>query len=126
MKIHFPYLSLSSIMEAGMTVAQACQRVGHPLNLVCGGNGTCKKCEIAVVEDGTTSLVMACRYPISDNMTILLEPSTQKDKILEDAAALQSIPFNPSVAVHSISLKALQPDLGGFDFSVLSQELDRS
>lgn len=126
MKIHFPYLSLSSIMEAGITVAEACQRVGHPLNLVCGGNGTCKKCEIAVVEDGTTSLVMACRHPISDNMTILLEPSTQKDKILEDDAALQSIPFDPSVAVHSMSLNALQPSLGGFDFSALSQEIGRS
>ena len=79
MKIHFPYLSLSSIMEAGITVAEACQRVGHPLNLVCGGNGTCTKCEIAVVEDGTTSLVMACRhrYLTYDHS---LEPSTRRIK----------------------------------------------
>ena len=36
----------------GGTLAEACARLGHPLELVCGGNGRCGKCDVLVERGG--------------------------------------------------------------------------
>lgn len=33
---------------SGGTLAEACALLGHPLELVCGGNGRCGKCDVLV------------------------------------------------------------------------------
>ena len=36
------------ITVEGGTIAAACEKAGFPLNLVCGGNGTCGKCAVNI------------------------------------------------------------------------------
>ena len=38
--IHFAGFGENILVDGG-TVAEACRLAGHPLDLVCGGNGTC-------------------------------------------------------------------------------------
>ena len=78
-KVYFPNLELSMELPDNATVADACASVGHPVNLVCGGNGTCGKC-IATIEDAKGYReVHACQTPISSDMKIY--PPENKDDL---------------------------------------------
>ncbi|MGL4548124.1 2Fe-2S iron-sulfur cluster-binding protein [Eubacterium aggregans] len=61
-------------IEMNSTVADACRQSGHPLNQSCGGRGCCKRCTIRIKEKGLLIDVLACQYPLSDEMEILISP----------------------------------------------------
>lgn len=64
-RVFFPLLDKSVMLEAGKTVAEACALVGFPQNLVCGGKGTCKKCLVTIRENDLISEVLGCQHLIS-------------------------------------------------------------
>lgn len=74
MKIHFPAYGQTIQIEMNSTVADACRQSGHPLNQSCSGRGCCKKCTIRIKEKGLLIDVLACQYPLSDEMEILISP----------------------------------------------------
>ena len=70
--IHFPNEHLDlECLDTRETVAEACARAGHPLDLVCGGTGRCGQCKILIKNHGITLEVLACQYPVFDEMEIL-------------------------------------------------------
>ncbi|MCH4072613.1 ASKHA domain-containing protein [Pseudoramibacter sp.] len=90
--IHFPNAHLDlDFLDARETVAEACARAGMPLDLVCGGTGRCGQCRTLIRNHGTTMEVLACQYPVSDEMEILTDRE-KTQKILD-----QHIDFNPLV-----------------------------
>ena len=115
MKIEFPYLSTCIELEPGSTVADACDRAGAPLDLVCGGNGTCGKCRVEVVEGNVRHSVLACRHPCSDGMQVFVEPDAARHQLLE--TELQAPPkFDPWVRVVAIEPDERNTPMGGYDF----------
>ncbi|SDX78428.1 2Fe-2S iron-sulfur cluster-binding protein [Eubacterium barkeri] len=74
MKIHFPVYEQTIQIEMNSTVADACRQSGHPLNQSCSGRGCCKKCTIRIREKGLLMDVLACQYPLSDEMEIFISP----------------------------------------------------
>lgn len=81
-RVYFPDLEQSMDLPEQSTVAQACSRAGYPLNLVCGGNGSCGKCLTWIEDPQGRRQVLACQTPISDGMRIYPEQEDQL-KILE-------------------------------------------
>lgn len=83
------------------TVASACEKAGFPLNLVCGGNGTCGKCAVNIKCNTKQEMqkVLACQTNITEDMTIYLEESDyrQKAAVLTKAAPLE-LELCPSVS----------------------------
>lgn len=107
MQIDFPYYGQTCAVDAGATVADACVAAGHPLDLVCGGLGNCGKCLTLVQENGLTFEVLACQYPASDGMHILISPDGAHKKILTKAIAFDPLTFDPSVTAYPVAFNAL-------------------
>lgn len=58
---------------SGGTLAEACALLGHPLELVCGGNGRCGKCDVLVERRGVRETVRACITPVTEDITVFLK-----------------------------------------------------
>ena len=56
----------------------------------CGGKGTCKKCTVYLLENGTEQAVLACRTPVQNGMTVRVPQG--KPLTVEDAAQLVCAP----------------------------------
>lgn len=72
-KVYFPNQDREIFVNEGETAAAACSRFGKPLDLTCGGKGTCKKCTILIEKNNKKELVLACQERILEETTIYLE-----------------------------------------------------
>ena len=85
----------------GGKLSAACELAGFPLNLVCGGNGTCGKCRVRIKgkADENFKEVLACQTEITEDMEICLKESDyrQETVVLTKAAPL-NIELHPSVS----------------------------
>ena len=88
----------TEISVEGGTLAQACDKAGYPLNLVCGGKGTCGKCKITVKRDGALQQVLACREEVTQDEEVYLEEKdyTHEGSVLT-RSNLSGVGFRPSV-----------------------------
>lgn len=70
---------------------------GYPLDLVCGGKGTCGKCKVTIGIDGKKEDVLSCMTKITKDLTIYLKT----EDIKKDATILTNgnatLNFNPSI-----------------------------
>ena len=118
------------IMVEGGTVASACEKAGFPLNLVCGGKGTCGKCAVNIQYNKKQEIesVLACQMVITGDITVYLEESDYKQKaaVLTKAAPLE-LELCPSVSKKYITkeeiLKKLTKDGTFFYQDIKSQGL---
>ena len=89
------------ITVEGGTVATACEKAGFPLNLVCGGNGTCGKCAVNIKCNTKQEIqkVLACQTNVTEDMTIYLEKSDyiQKASVLTKSVPLE-LELRPSIS----------------------------
>lgn len=112
------------------TIAAACEKAGFPLNLVCGGNGTCGKCAVNIKYNKKQEIesVLACQTVITGDLTVYLEESDYKQKVavLTKAAPLE-LELCPSVSKKYITkeeiLKKLTKDDAFFHQDIKSQGL---
>jgi uncharacterized 2Fe-2S/4Fe-4S cluster protein (DUF4445 family) len=72
-KVLFPNQNKEILCQENDTVAAACSSLGYPLDLVCGGKGTCKKCTVEIERDGIRQEVLACQEPVSDGLIVYLK-----------------------------------------------------
>ena len=79
--IHFAGFGENILVDGG-TVAEACRLAGHPLDLVCGGNGTCGKCDVTVERRGVKEVVRACTTAVDCDMTVFLPDAPAEVHIL--------------------------------------------
>jgi len=71
-RIYFPNQDRELYCQEGITLAAACETIGFPLDLVCGGKGTCRKCQLEIERYGQTEFVLACQEKVSPDMKIFL------------------------------------------------------
>lgn len=90
--IEFPRWKQSIDIPEPLTVSEACEKAGHPLNLVCGGNGVCGKCRTWVEDAQGRRQVLACQTPVTDGMRIDPEQE-ERLKILESGYGAVSFPL---------------------------------
>src|SRR5690554_2350085 len=119
-KVEFPLLNRSIEVPEGTKVSDACAQAGYPLNLVCGGKGTCKKCAVEIEENGQPKIILSCQTTIYDGMKILLKEEEQKAQILT-SATLDAIEFEPSLRVIQIPADKLKVSIGENDWDVLKE-----
>lgn len=124
MKVEFPLIDRTVEVERGAPVSDACLAAGVPLDLVCGGNGTCGKCRVDVVEDGKVSSVVGCTHPVSEGMKVLAADETDSHQLLETDEELD-FALEPDVTCESIPRGELVTAMGSHDFTMLSDALSR-
>ena len=100
-----------SISVDGGTIAEACAKAGHPLELVCNGQGTCGKCRVEITCCGETRSVPACKTPVTEGMEITV-PETlfqRSDAVLTEGRPAHEFSLRPTVTKLCRSRQALTP-----------------
>lgn len=122
MNVKFPLVGTSVDVPEGQTIAQACEAAGVPLNLVCGGKGTCKKCLVRIREGSESKEVLACQTLVSDNMQVFVSRERAASQILETSDN-SALPFNPSVKRFALSYADLNTPMCTYDMDVIRRLL---
>ena len=66
--------SLEEHSRPGETLLDVLRRAGAAVSAPCGGNGTCGKCRVTLVEpDGSRDEVLACQFPVVRDLHVLLD-----------------------------------------------------
>ncbi len=101
------------VVEEG-TLADACEQVGFPLNLVCGKMGVCGKCAVTVERNGMREKVLACRTVVERDEIVYLEPSDYEHSgnVLTESNQ-QEMGECPSVRKEYRTREELMPEQGG-------------
>lgn len=98
-----------SIAVTGGTLAEACEKLGHPLELVCGGNGRCGKCTVLCEHGGVREKLLACATKVTEDFTVFFtEPGSTGAQIL--TARGEAKTFAPSVKKEALSPAELEPE----------------
>lgn len=122
-KVEFPLVNRTVEVAQGTKVSDACAQAGYPLNLVCGGKGTCKKCAVEIEEDGVAKVILSCQEIVYDGMKVLLREEEQKAQILT-SSALDAVDFDPPLRMAAIPSEKLKVEIGENDWDVLKSHLD--
>lgn len=94
---------------SGGKLSEACAALGHPLELVCGGNGRCGKCAVLVEHHGVRETVHACVTPVTEDITVFFpDEGSGGAQILTEGSA-HSV-FAPAVSKTVLSPAELAPE----------------
>jgi uncharacterized 2Fe-2S/4Fe-4S cluster protein (DUF4445 family) len=124
MKVIFPNLQKTLDVPEGTLVSDACEQVGHPLDLVCGGNGTCDKCRVDIVEHGMRRSVLGCQHRISADMSILVSSNDENYKLLETTGE-RAYELHPRIRATRLTVDELAAPMGGYDFDCIAQSIEQ-
>lgn len=110
-QVRFVYQGVTTEVAGGL-LSEACANAGFPLNLVCGGRGTCGKCNVLVEQSGVKKEVLACREEITGDLAVYLteEQLSRAASIMTEGRSAHSTVFAPSVSKHCFSRQELIPE----------------
>lgn len=124
-KVVFPNLNKEILVDQECVISDACLQVGHPLDYVCGGQGTCGKCSVQIEKDGQVSTVLGCMEKVSAGLKILVgdhEGYQKNAQILtEDDADLSD--FNPPLVKKYIAKDQIPTPMCGGQWDAIKELL---
>lgn len=102
----------TNITVTGGLLSEACSSAGFPLDLVCGGKGTCGKCLVTIEVQGHRREVLACQFTVEEDLTVYLEDSQYLDQasLLTGHHSRLDLPFNPGLTKTHHALSDLTPE----------------
>ncbi len=124
-KVRFPLMNKYIEMPENSKISQACEAIGLPLNLVCGGKGKCKKCAVNIKIDHTIKSVLSCQTNVTEGVQILLRHEDIQAQILTESI-LKDIHFNPSLYLKYLPSESLKTDMAGNDWATIEKMLGLS
>ena len=105
-------------------LSDACAIAGYPLDLVCGGKGTCGKCKVTIRSNGKKEEVLSCMTKVTKDVTVYLHP----EDIKKDAAILtnggEKFNFNPSIKKKYIEKANIPLNHCGYYWEYFKNELN--
>jgi len=124
-KVSFPLLNKAIEMPENSKISEACEAIGLPLILVCGGKGKCKKCAVNIKVDHTIKSVLSCQTNVTAGLQILLKDEDIQAQILTESI-MKDIHFNPSLSLKYFSSESLKTDMAGNDWDTIEEMLGLS
>ncbi len=124
-KVRFPLLNKSIEMPENSKISDACDAIGLPLNLVCGGKGKCKKCAVNIKADHTIKSVLSCQTKVTEGVQILLKDEDIQAQILTESI-MKDIHFNPSLSLKYLPAESLKTQMAGNDCDTIEKMLGLS
>lgn len=102
----------TNITVTGGLLSEACSSAGFPLDLVCGGKGTCGKCLVTIEVQGHRREVLACQFTVEEDLTVYLEDSQYLDQasLLTGHHNDATLPFDPALRKTHHTLSDLTPE----------------
>lgn len=121
-KINFPLLNKSIELNDDCKISDACAAIGYPIDLVCGGNGKCKKCNVVIKTRGLTSTVLACQTKVFDGVDIMISGEKVNNQILT-TNMFKHINPDPALFMIHLDQNQLNTPICGNDFDTLQEIL---
>ena len=96
----------SIVIHAGATVMEAAAQAGIIINAVCGGTGTCKKCQVKLLTEDKN--VLACQHRIGGNLEVMVPLTSRffEQRILEHGTN-RLFELSPSISKKFIENKTV-------------------
>ena len=109
--IKLPNQNTAFETPGGATISQSCAAAGFPMDLVCGGRGTCGKCAVQIERNGIRETVLACRTVVDCDMTVYLEEQqlTRDASIVTEGRSAHRARFSPAISKRCFSKEELLP-----------------
>lgn len=107
-KVYFPNQNKKIFIDRGSSIASACTEAGFVLDFVCGGKGTCKKCQVEIENGVNKKSVLACQEKVYSDLKVFLADHQFKTMahILTDNI-IDGVDFNPSLRKKYIEKETL-------------------
>ncbi len=98
--VHFHHANKTIPIQSGQLLSDVCAQAGYPLDLVCGGKGTCGKCQVLIRQNGIQKHVLACTTSVTESMILYLssEQLAKEAQILSNHG--ENFVFNPAISKH--------------------------
>ncbi|SHJ42573.1 Uncharacterized 2Fe-2 and 4Fe-4S clusters-containing protein, contains DUF4445 domain [Dethiosulfatibacter aminovorans DSM 17477] len=123
-EVFFNHSNKAIRVEKGTLLSDACSMAGYPLDLVCGGKGTCGKCKVTIRCNGKKEEVLSCITKVEKDVTVYLNP----EDIKKDAAILtnggEKFNFNPSIGKKYIRKTDIPLNHCGYYWEYFKKELN--
>lgn len=74
--INFYQTDTTIEVPMGTLLIEAVRRAGLYIDAPCGGQGKCGKCRVTLLDGKTPGTVLACRYPVTEDLTVALSKET--------------------------------------------------
>ena len=109
--IKLPNQNTAFETPGGVTISQACAAAGFPMDLVCGGRGTCGKCAVQIERNGVRETVLACRTLVDCDMTVHLEEHqlTRDASIVTEGRSAHRARLSPALSKRCMTKAQLLP-----------------
>lgn len=106
----------------GMRLSDVCTTIGFPINMVCGGNGICRKCMVEIIADGRAETVLACQYLVERDIQVrrVLYASEKSIKILTSNEEFET-KVQPGITYLDLNESDFAPQHCGSFASVLAE-----
>lgn len=126
--IKLPNQNAAFETSGGVTISQACAAAGFPMDLVCGGRGTCGKCAVRIDRNGVSETVLACRTVVDCDMTVYLEEHqlTRDASIVTEGRSAHSTHLSPALSKRCMTKTELLPSHCGSYLEPASPSLLRT
>ncbi|HBH12647.1 MAG: Ferredoxin [Clostridiales bacterium 38_11] len=112
-EVYFNHSNSTFAIPENTLISDACDIAGYPLNLVCGGKGTCGKCMVTIRIGGVKQNFLACTTSITEDISIYLS----EEQLSKEAQILgtgeRSFHFNPAVRKIRLNKSQLKPQSYG-------------
>ena len=105
--VSFPAQNLSVPVSPGTTVLDAERKAGLIPDAPCGGQGTCGKCLVTVLKDGTGETVKACQYRIHSDLTVETREMQKQHEILTRGTGRQ-VKLDPVIRGGFVTFRKLR------------------
>lgn len=125
--VQFPLAGKRIDVPEGVTLLEAERLAGLVPDAPCGGNGTCGKCAVTIVDGSERRVVLACQTRVTSNLTVHTDDIGRSGQFLS-APASNGIPFDPPFTLRrdgngetvSFEGRLLGRDTDGTPFSLLA------
>ncbi|HBV67242.1 MAG TPA: hypothetical protein DEF04_02960, partial [Clostridiales bacterium] len=94
----------------GTVLADICKGADIPLDMVCGGRGTCGKCAVEIEEEGKRSSVLACNTRLNRDINIYLQDEHSKNASILESMNDFKFTLNPLLKKIYKSMEALHTE----------------
>lgn len=110
-QVYFVHQDTVYETEGGL-LSQVCADAGFPLNLVCGGHGTCGKCRVDILKNGVRESVLACHETVESDLKVWLteEQVSRSASIMTEGVTGYRTALSPSVSKECRTKRELTPE----------------
>ena len=110
-KVNIAFDNKNLSCEKGSKLSDILTEAGYEQNLVCGGNGKCKKCSATIKLKDKIQKVLTCQYKISEDIQVISIDSLKENSInILTGYSHTAFKLEPELKLFKLTTDDIRPD----------------